>query len=516
MIVDELVTLLGLRQDPRAVGEAREFKGLLDGILKGAALLGTALAGAAKALQIYAARQAQAIDTGAEFAEMLGISYQRLQELEYAITLSGGSADVLRADLERLQEMMRNPATGDLNKGLVALGINVRDATGEFRAADDVLLDIAKRFETLSKPQQAQFARSLRLSPATVRLLQNGRKGLADLAKEARELGLVMDDTAAQKAARFGDSFDRVRAIVDAVGKSISVSLLPGLTDTADAFAEWVKRNREFIQSGVRQVVEGVGRGFEMIGDAVGTAWRWLQRFLPAGEQLNKTLDATQAIAIAVALAMASVAVAVLAATWPTLAVTAAIAALVLVVEDLYAWLNDGESIIGGWVQSFKDAYPELAEALTGLYNLLDSIGALVRGALVEAFKFLGDIAMTVLGTWVKALNVVLKTVNAIIGAVKSPDLGQFGTTFGGAVPEGRPSIYASPEEWAAWRTRSAVPAGVAAGAARGGAGGDRNTTINVNGAGNPMAVADEVVRRGGLGETVQTNSPGMFGPMVY
>jgi hypothetical protein len=55
----------------------------------------------------------------------------------------------------------------------------------------------------------------------------------------------------------------------------------------------------------------------------------------------------------------------------------------------------------------------------------------------------------------------------------------------------------------------------VAASAARAGGGQAGNVTIQVNGAGDPAAVGNEVVRQSGLGESMQSVAPGLTGPQV-
>lgn len=496
-VIDELVTLLGLDIDPKAESTAYKFGFLLGGIAKGAVVVGTALAGAATAVYGYAAAQAAAIDGEQELAATLGVSYDRFQELAYAAKLSGGDVNTLSADLEKLQENLVNPATGVQNKALTALGISAKDAGGKLKSADKIVDELAGKFDKLTKAEQNTYAKQLRISPATVRLLQNGQKGLADMAQEARDLGIILDQDAADSAAAFGDSLDRVKATAEGVGRSLIVSLIPGITKVVDGVTNWIKANRALIAAGITQVVNGVAMGFDLVWKAVTAVWEVVSRFLPELDSLTEGFDATQAIAIAVALAIGAAGIAAAIAAAPFIAMAAAVAAVVLVVEDLYALFTGGESLIGSWIASFTEAYPQLAAVFGGIIELVGAVASAVGGTLVDAFGFLSSTMTTVFEGLISDVQTVLGWIDKAIGAVRS-------LTGSGAQAQ---------TAFAAAGT-SGVPAGVVAGGT-GGSTSTQQTNITINGAGDPRAVGQEVVTRGGLGASLQQSRPGASGPVT-
>jgi hypothetical protein len=492
-IVDELVTILGLKTDPSASKEASNFSGLLSSVGTAAVAVGAALAAAAGAVAAYAVKQADAIDKEAEFAETLGVSYQRFQELSYAAKLSGGDVQSLMSDMERLQETMYNPVTGEYNKSLSALGINARKANGELKGSDTIIEELAGKFEGLTKAQQNNYAKLLRISPATLRLLQQGKGGIAKLTAEAHDLGAVLDNDAVKAAQEFGDSMDRMRAAAGGAGRAIAAGLVPGLGSIADGVTAWVKANRKLLESGVRQFVEGVGRGFKIVGDAIGVVIDYVSDLLPDLGEMTEGLDATQAIAIAVAAALTAAGIAALVAAAPFIAMAAGIAALVVVVEDLYAAFTGGESIIGDWVKSFTTAYPEIAGVIGGIIDLASKLAEIVGVVLVHSFEVLWDSIKTVFGGVFDLINKAVGGIDATIGAVRG---------LAGATDKQTGSAVGSVP----------VPASITAGA---GASSTQNTQIVINGAGDPAAVGQEVVRRGGLGASLQQSRPGALGPTV-
>ncbi len=519
-IVDELITLLGLKIDPKAEGAASSFAKVIESVTGSALAAGAALTAFAGGIVAYAKSQAEAINEAGKFADSIGLSYESLQQLEYAVGKTGGSASALRSDLERLNKTMTSPIPGEYNQTLYMLGVSARDASGKVKTADAVLLDVADKLQGMSKQRQIQFADKLGISKDTLGLLQKGRGSVNDLKAEAVRLGLVLDESAKVKAARFQESLFGVKAIVNALGKTIAVALLPAMSDALDAFSKWVARNREFISAGITQVVTGVGKGFQMVGDMIAYAWKQVVKFLgPAGDMV-KELDATQAIALTVVGALAAVAVSIIAATWPVIALVAAITAGVLVFEDLYAAINGQESIIGDWAKSFQQAYPGIAGVFEKILNLAIKVGEFLGNGLAASFKFgldsLEKIAKTFLSLFQNFLGAIedlikganpfavlsdlfMKQVKLIIDLAKNLGTGIF---------DGIKAVFNI-----GGASASPVPASVMAGGSS-----QSNVTtnnINVNGAGNPGAVANEVMMKGGLGQTLQKNSPGLNGPVV-
>lgn len=524
MVVDELISILGLQVDPKAKKEGAAFGKLLGTITAAAVTAGAALTAAAGAITAYADRQSKAIDEQGKFADSIGVAFSALQELEYAQQSAGGSTEELRGDLDKLTKSMSSPIPGEYNQTLYQLGISARDSAGKLRSADEVLLDIAGKFEGMSKQRQIQFAEKLGITPGTIKLLQQGTGGIAALRQEAIDLGLVLDNSAKEQAARYQNSMLRVRSVVDALGKSISVALLPAMADTLDTFSKWIGANREFISGGVKQIVDGVALGFRMFGDAVEYVYGLVVGFIGPIDGLLAGLDATQAIAITVAAALTAMAVATLAATWPFIAAAAAIAAVVLVVEDLYAALTGQPSLIGDWAKSFQQAYPGISGVLQSIYDLVMALVSVLGDVLGPMFGAVLEIAKAQFDFLLGAVKGMLDAVEAIIGGadpfevlgdlfMKQVDriLG-LAKTLGSGVLGVIDGIFGSSLSAPA-AASAPIPASIVSGGSGGGTV-NNNVTQNINGAGNPRAVAQESVSR--MGINLQASSPGMLGPVTY
>lgn len=519
MIVDELITILGLQTDPKAKSEAGKFGKIISGVATAAVAAGAALVAASAAVQAYAARQAAAIDTSAKMADAFGLSFEAFQEIEYAAMASGAEVQEFRMDLENLAKRIAD--TDMMSK----LGVQTRDATGNLLTLDEVLAGIAGQMEGMSTAEQNMLVDQLGLSPSALKLFQQGAGGIAALRQEALDLGLVLDSTAKEKAARYQISLLRARSVVDALGKSISVALLPAMSDSLEGFTKWIAANREFISGSIKQVVEGVGRGFEMFGAALDYVLRLVMDFIGPMGGLVEGLDATQAIALTVATALGAIAVATIAATWPIIAIGAAIVGLILIFEDLYAAIKGQPSVIGEWVKAFQEAYPGISSVLTGIFDIVTKLVSLFIDVLGPVFGRVVDIAAAQFEFLLGSIKGMLDAVEKIImGANPFDVLGDLfkdqvdrildlAKTLGSSITSLIDSTFGT--SLSAPATTAPVPASIVQGAG-GGSTMNQTVTNNINGAGNPRAVAEEVVRRSGLGQTLQMNSPGLTGPQAY
>lgn len=492
-VVDELVTLLGLDIAPGAEANATSYERVIDRVRKTAVMVGAALAAAASAVQAYAMEQAKAIEQESRFAEGMDVSYQRTQALGYAANILGGSSQELAQDLANLTKTMNSPIPGEYNQTLYMLGISARDASGQVRKADDLLLAIADRLAGMSKQRQMQFADRLGLSSGTLTVLRNGRAEVERLAQEAQLLGLVLDENATARATTFGRAYRRLTEIVRGLGRAVSVGLLPGLTQGADALANWIVLNHKWIGSGVQQVVEGVALGFQMVGRFIAWAASALGDLLGPLEMSGRQLDATRAIAVATALALVALGVSAVAATWPFWLTAAAVAGLVLVLEDLYVFFTGGKSVIGDWVREFREAYPAIAELIDMVGELAKWLGPRLGQALKAAIGWVWSVLVGLNNFIVNMTKGVASLVDSFLKLV-----GITGTT---------DAAMQSPA------TFNDVPVHSEILARRAGASGGGNTVnIEVNGAGDPAAVGAEVAGRAGL--STQMSAPGMLGPL--
>jgi hypothetical protein len=263
--------------------------------------------GVARFVNTWAEAAADLDDT----SQQLGISTTALQEWTYAARLAGVRAETWQASLNILARNLEAVAEGGTrNRTLETLGVSARDAEGNVRALDDVLPEIAEGFSRLSNPtQKAGLATRLfgRAGIRLVPLLSRGRAGLAQLRAEFQRLGGGTTPEAVAAAAEYGDALDRLDLSVQSLKGQIAMALLP-------IFQTLAQKSTELV-------------GFF--------------RTLAANTTMVKTAFVALSAVMAVYAANALLAAA------PAILTAVALAALALAAEDVYVWLNGGNSVIG-------------------------------------------------------------------------------------------------------------------------------------------------------------------------
>ena len=120
-IVDELITIIGLKVDPKNAKEVSGFSKSIGGLISKTAKLGAALTAAAGGISAYTVALAGTIDEQGKFASSLAISVEDLQALGYAAGISGGSIETISADLKTLSQVIDTSNPGSYNEALLQL-----------------------------------------------------------------------------------------------------------------------------------------------------------------------------------------------------------------------------------------------------------------------------------------------------------------------------------------------------------------------------------------------------------
>ena len=226
-------------------------------------LLFGAAGGGAFALGTEAATAAA---EASKFASMVGLSTGNWQEYAGAANLAGAEADELASLMLTLQERAVNAARGE--KGdiemLQLMGISAKNARGELKNADTLLLELADRVKKMREAGEMGKAAGImnqlggEEGARLLDLLKNGREGLLAMRKEARELGLVLSDEALESALEYGSAINRVKATFRGLGLTLGTAFLPSLTKLLDKFQAWLQVQRDIMSAGFEEWVNGL------------------------------------------------------------------------------------------------------------------------------------------------------------------------------------------------------------------------------------------------------------------
>jgi len=191
-------------------------------------------------------------------AEVIGITTDALQELQYAAQLSGVSADVLQGSLQKLTKNLGDAAMGGTSakKSLDELGLSGSELSTI--PLDQALSRIADKLAAVENPaQRATLASDLfgKSGLAMVNMLADGSAGLEAMAAEAQSLGVVIDRDVIANAADAADKLDAMSMVVSANLTAALVNLMPFIIDAAQGIASLAGAVNEFLFAGTQRSV---------------------------------------------------------------------------------------------------------------------------------------------------------------------------------------------------------------------------------------------------------------------
>lgn len=349
----------GLQKSDKAADD------LLDGLKKvdsQARTTGSSFAGfAAKALgaltavlsttSVISGSIQKAADVAAigQTADALGVAVEELDAFGRSAQAMGGDAQGARDSVTDMAESI-GEALQDIESGRAktfgALGISLRGVDGQAINAVEGILRLSDAVQGLSREEAVFRIKELGITDnRTVEMVLKGRKELERMLQVQKEAGVITKEQALQ-AQKFTESMNKLRGSLDTAGTGFMSILIPALEKGVQwltKIVDWANENKHFI-----------------VGFFVAVAGIVTAVYLPA---------------------MISAAAATLAATWPLIAMGAAIAAVAaffaLAYDDIMNFVEGNDSFIG---QIFEK-YPMVKDIVF---------------AIIDAFKFMGQVVGSV------------------------------------------------------------------------------------------------------------------------
>jgi hypothetical protein len=266
-----------------------------------------------------------------DLSDKTGIATQDLQAWGNIADLSGGKAGDMQQGMAKVAEEMNTLKNGgekgNALKFFESMGVSVTDATGKLRDQKDLMLDMAGQMQGMSQMDVMAKAKDSGLNESQLAVMMQGRAELQAMLT-AQQANSLATEQQAKRAQDLQQAWTLVQQSVGSLSNDFVNDIGPALTlfmDGLRAVFDYLKQHR------------GLLYGF-FIGLAVAMA--------PA------------------IVASISLAAGVLAATWPLLALGAAIG---LVIDWFISWQNGTESTIGsiiGWLGDLLGWFGELAKAM--------------------------------------------------------------------------------------------------------------------------------------------------------
>lgn len=382
-VVDELVTVLSTVLGDGSEKAVDTYKKGLDGVVATVKEATKRFAMAATGLTAFVAGAVNSAASIQKVSETTGVSTDALQEWAYAAKSVGVSASAVESDLAKMQ----------------------KQAMWTGRSLESW----ADTFKGMSVPQANMWGEAIGISPDTVRLLREGREGIAALRKEAHSVGAVISPEDLKRAAQLKTSVMSLTTQLRAFGTTIAIGTLPMIDKLVTSFKEWLNVNKEWVASNITKFLENLGRVFNELWEDGKKLVDWFKETLgPIGDFGKKLWEATDwakllkgALVLLVAYFAPAIAAFGLA--------VGAVIALSAAFEDFIAFLEGKDSIIGRLVDSFQEKFPNLANLLKNVvvvaFELVTKTAGTMWELLQNIAKGVGGVVETIITGVDKAIG---------------------------------------------------------------------------------------------------------------
>lgn len=382
-VVDELVTVLSTVLGDGSEKAVDTYKKGLDGVVATVKEATKRFAMAATGLTAIVAGAVNSAASIQKVSETTGVSTDALQEWAYAAKSVGVSASAVESDLAKMQ----------------------KQAMWTGRSLESW----ADTFKGMSVPQANMWGDAIGISPDTVRLLREGREGIAALRKEAHSVGAVISPEDLKRAAQLKTSVMSLTTQLRAFGTTIAIGTLPMIDKLVTSFKEWLNVNKEWVASNITKFLENLGRVFNELWEDGKKLVDWFKEALgPIGDFGKKLWEATDwakllkgALVLLVAYFAPAIAAFGLA--------VGAVIALSAAFEDFIAFLEGKDSIIGRLVDSFQEKFPNLANLLKNVvvvaFELVTKTAGIMWELLQNIAKGIGGVVETIITGVDKAIG---------------------------------------------------------------------------------------------------------------
>lgn len=265
-------------------------------------------------------------------AQNTGLAAEKFQALAIAAENYGGSAEGIAGSMQGLNANLNNMRLGKGGGGVedaaVTYGINLYGANG-LATADELLMNVAKRFESLDEARQIDLGQRLGLDEGTIRLLQTGVANVQAELERGRKYSLFSAEDV-ENSRKFERTMRDIKLGLAQIFGVVARSLLPAFTwvgDKVSRFIDLINGNASFI------------KGFFLALSAILTvlAVKSGLAFLPF----------IGAIAL----------------------ITAVSAAIGLLIDDIVNFWQGNESLLGTFIEAVKNVFTALWDFLKEGFN---------------------------------------------------------------------------------------------------------------------------------------------------
>lgn len=297
------------------------------------------------------------VDRLGQLSRNTGTSIEFLQKMGYVASVNGGSVQDLESSVAGLSKRIGEYASLDSGEGKVIfekLGISIRDTTGEIKKAEAVMDELRGKFQGISKVEQISIAEKLGISQGMLQTLNLTNEQMNKTLAITEAFGTVSEDQA-NEVMKYNDSLTTLKFGMSAIGQQVSLAFLPQMNNLSDGFIDLLISNKDLVRNGLTTFIDVTSEVIEAV--------------INTGKVIYNIIDETIGFKNALIIAGGAV-------MWfnkallmnPLGLIVAGIAAVILIVDDLYTAFTGGKSVIADFFASFNI---DIVKTLTGAFNVL-------------------------------------------------------------------------------------------------------------------------------------------------
>lgn len=274
-VVNGLTSKLGI-QLPDSMKQSMNAMGSLDAsslaLAGGFAAVAAAIVKAEKALISMTKEAASNADDLLTLASVTGMTTDSVQELNYMADLTDVSLDRIKDSLKETTNKMQEAAagTGDAYDAYQRLGIEITNADGSLRSAQDVFYDTIDALGEI-KNQTERDALAMDLMSESAQelnpLIDLGSEKMRDYAQEAHDMGYVLDNDALKSLQGVDDAYARLQNTQEGVKNQLSAEFAPYLEEFYGDVTSGIKYIGDVLQQS--GLVDSFGMLLETAGEII-------------------------------------------------------------------------------------------------------------------------------------------------------------------------------------------------------------------------------------------------------
>ncbi len=367
--IKDFLISLGFKVDDAG---AKKFDATIAATTQQALKLGAVVKDTALSVVAFTAKIASGLDNLYGMSQRTGATVQGIQQIGYAVSQLGGTADGARSSLEGLAQFVRNSpgAEAFLNR----LGVQTRDASGNMRDMASVFSGVVQKLNKMPFNRANHYAQMLGIDEKTLMAM---RRDVGQFSTEYAQITKAIGynpDVAAVSANRFMTSLRSFEQMADMARDKIGSSLAEGLSGSIDTLRKQIVDNFPQIEQTITLGIKGILWLGEVIGRVV---YRLIQAAVDIQNWWNALDSSTQQLTAILGGLVVIWRVLNSAFMESPIGIIASLGmAIIGLYDDYRAWKEGGKSLInwGEWE-------PDIRLAVENIEGMASNIKELAREA---------------------------------------------------------------------------------------------------------------------------------------